>query len=223
MAISVLSDTDTIEIEATDAGRVCCKTKRFDRATKEPPISLQRLVEILTPMAVSAVDVESWPSIGLLLVILLAGCVGVGGSIETPEDDAMTVTGPDRGTEGPNFEYIEANDTVRVVITRDNDGPVRTKILRFEEFAQFECLEVGLDAIRNRLTEAFGQNPSVGTGHNADAITVTYYPRKLLAPGKEKLQKALPDTVRVSIRIGPRNHTCDVPVNIEEGSQPIPA
>jgi len=174
-------------------------------------------------MDVSSVKPSSWAAITLLVLVLLAGCLRVGGSVGTPVDDVITVTGPERGEEGRNFEYIEANDSVRVVIARDNDGPVRTNVIAFDEFARWECLEVGLNAVRDRLKEEFGPNPAVGTGHDAEAITVWYYPKKVLAPGKGTLQKALPQTVRVTIRVGPQNHTCDVPVNITEGSQPIPA
>jgi hypothetical protein len=194
-------------------------------------------------MDVSIVKLSSWGSIGLILLILLAGCVGIGGpagipvddggpagipvddggSVGTPVDDVITVTGPEWGTDGSNFEYIETNDSVRVIIARDNDGSVRSRIVAFDEFARWECLEVGLNAVRGRLAEEFSRNPSVGTGHDSESITVWYYPKKILAPGKEVLQKALPDKVRVTIRVGPRNHTCSVPLNITEGGQPIPA
>jgi len=173
-------------------------------------------------MRPTSVPSSSLITLSLLSLVILAGCAGVGGSNGTPAGDVMTVTGPDRGTEGRDFEYIAANDTVRVIIARNNEGPVRTELRPFEEFARWECLNTGLKAIRDRLEDEFGTNPEVGTGHDADAITVTYYSKKLLAPGGEKLRRALPKTVRVTIRFGSRTRTCDVPVTISEGRQPIP-
>lgn len=164
--------------------------------------------------------------LAILVSLVLLGpvvgyAVGIVAPTGPPAPDVVTVTKTEPADEEA-YEYLPSNDSVRVVVTRDVDGPSRTRIVSFESFARSECLHAGLEAILGRLEDEFGPNPAVGSGRSVDRITVWYYPGKILAPDRAAVNASLPETVRVTVHIGSRTHTCALPVRVAEGSQPIP-
>lgn len=112
-----------------------------------------------------------------------------------------------------NAEYHPSNDSVQIVLSRNHKGPVRTKTVSFEEYAEWECLKLSNQKINSIIRAQFVQNSRISHGISTTAVHV-YVPEDISI---STVDQYLPNQIKATVRINDRTHTCTVPVKVERG------
>ena len=154
----------------------------------------------------------------------------------TTSEDIVTV---ERTVTDDEIEYDESKGSVRYVIAYENpespgaDGTVtRERVYTsrpFEEWARVECPYIGLERVESLLKtrldgRAQGITASVTTRSDTGTIVVSYtttLDREGEVVSKpvvsfERLERAAPTAVVVSMSLDGRTHRCRVPVETEK-------
>jgi len=61
------------------------------------------------------------------------------------------------------FSYFQKNNTVRIVTTRNSDGPASFKTKSFDEWASIQCADMGISRVREVTANRLG-NDEFGAG-----------------------------------------------------------
>jgi len=155
----------------------------------------------------------------LSCLLVTAGCSSVldsggnGNAHPTVSDDATlaTVSAGTVPTDGDR--YYPENDTVQASTTYGNTTPREYTSMPFEEYARFKCGSFARDETQSVLEESEVENHRTIQYDVGDGLVRVFSGES----EPDVVRSALPDGVEVDIILFERNHTCRVPIEVEDG------